>query len=54
MKRRMQKADSSGARFAIILGDEELARGEAAVKDLRSGEQRNVALTELTGAVRSQ
>ncbi|HEX8124309.1 MAG TPA: histidine--tRNA ligase [Allosphingosinicella sp.] len=47
MKRRMQKADSSGARYAIIIGNDELARGEAAVKDLRSGEQENVALTDL-------
>ncbi|MGZ8286089.1 MAG: histidine--tRNA ligase [Allosphingosinicella sp.] len=54
MKRRMQKADSSGARYAIILGDDELARGEAAVKDLRSGEQKSVAMTELAEAVRSQ
>lgn len=53
MKKRMQKADSSGARFAIILGDDELARGEAAVKDLRSGEQKNVALAELAEALRA-
>jgi histidyl-tRNA synthetase len=53
MKRRMQKADSSGARYAIILGDDELARGEATVKDLRSGEQKSVAMTELAEAVRA-
>ena len=52
MKRRMQKAAASGARHAIILGDDELARGEAAVKDLQSGEQRNVPLAELAEAVR--
>ncbi|HET9637809.1 MAG TPA: histidine--tRNA ligase [Allosphingosinicella sp.] len=54
MKRRMQKADSSGARFAIILGDDELARGEAAVKDLTTGEQKNVAMTDLAEAVRAR
>jgi histidyl-tRNA synthetase len=47
LKRRMQKAGASGARFAIILGEDELARGEAAVKDLASGTQQNVALPEL-------
>jgi histidyl-tRNA synthetase len=51
MKRRMQKADSSGARFAIILGDDELARGEAALKDLTSGAQEAVALAALAGAI---
>jgi histidyl-tRNA synthetase len=54
MKRRMQKADASGARYAIILGDDELARGEAAVKDLKSGEQRRVPMTELAEAVRGR
>ncbi|MGA9583359.1 MAG: histidine--tRNA ligase [Allosphingosinicella sp.] len=53
MKRRMQKADSSGARFAIILGDDELARGEAAVKDLTTGEQKSVPLTDLAEALRA-
>ena len=52
MKRRMQKAAASGARHAIILGDDELAKGEAAIKDLESGEQRNVPLAELAEAVR--
>jgi histidyl-tRNA synthetase len=53
MKRRMQKASASGARFAIILGDDELARGEAAVKDLASGEQRNVPLAGLAAALKA-
>ena len=48
MKRRMQKASGSGARFAIILGDDELAKGEAAVKDLVSRRaRRNVSLAGL-------
>jgi histidyl-tRNA synthetase len=53
MKRRMQKADASGARFAIIVGDDELARGEAAVKDLKTGEQKSVALDQVAEAVKS-
>ena len=40
----MQKADAWGARFAGILGDDELARGEAAVKELVTGTQNAVAL----------
>jgi histidyl-tRNA synthetase len=47
MKRRMQKADAWGARFAIILGEDELARGEAAVKELSTGAQTSVALDRL-------
>jgi histidyl-tRNA synthetase len=47
MKRRMAKADAAGARVAVIVGDDELARGEVAVKDLGSGEQVKVSLSEL-------
>ncbi len=54
MKKRMQKAAASGARFAVILGDDELARGEAAVKRLATGEQQSVAIDSLAEALRSQ
>jgi histidyl-tRNA synthetase len=52
LKRRMQKASASGARYAVILGEDELARGEAAVKDLEMGTQRNVPITGLAEALR--
>jgi histidyl-tRNA synthetase len=51
MKRRMQKADASGARYAIVLGDDELARGEAGLKDLANGSQQWVAIDRLAEAV---
>ncbi|OWQ93300.1 histidine--tRNA ligase [Roseateles aquatilis] len=35
MKSQFKKADGSGARFALIFGEDELARGEVAVKPLR-------------------
>jgi histidyl-tRNA synthetase len=49
MKSQFKKADASGARYALIFGDEELARGEVAVKPLRDagGEQRTVPLASL-------
>jgi histidyl-tRNA synthetase len=51
MKKRMQKASGSGARFAIILGDDELAAREAALKNLATGEQRKLPLSELAAAL---
>ena len=51
MKKRMQRANASGAAWAIILGDDELARGEAAVRNLGTGEQQAVALDALIGTV---
>lgn len=47
MKRRMQKADAWGARFAVIIGEDELARGEAAVKELATGAQTSVPFDRL-------
>ena len=38
-KSQFKKADKSGARYAIVLGEDELGRGVAGVKPLRSGEQ---------------
>jgi histidyl-tRNA synthetase len=51
MKRRMAKANESGARFAVILGEDELARGEVAVKDLTSGTQMSLSLDALTAVL---
>jgi histidyl-tRNA synthetase len=47
LARRMRRADRIGARAAVLLGDDELARGVATVRDFDSGEQREVALGEL-------
>jgi histidyl-tRNA synthetase len=47
MKKRMAKANASGARFAVIIGDNEIAGGKAAVKDLISGQQQEVAIDAL-------
>ncbi|HKX36932.1 MAG TPA: histidine--tRNA ligase, partial [Rhizorhapis sp.] len=49
MKKRMQRANASGAAFAVIIGEDELARGEAAVKNLANGEQHMVAIGKVAG-----
>ncbi len=36
-KTQFKRADKSGARFALVLGDDEVVRGVVAVKDLRQG-----------------
>ena len=50
MKSQFKRADGSGASWAVILGDEELAAGQVAVKYLRGeiGGQSTVALDELS------
>ena len=53
MKRRMQRANKLNARAAVILGDEELAKGVVQLKDLDSGQQREVATDALAAALKS-
>jgi histidyl-tRNA synthetase len=52
MKRRMQRANKLNARAAIIIGDDELAKGVAQLKDFDSQEQREVALDQLAQALK--
>jgi histidyl-tRNA synthetase len=51
LKGAMKGADRSGARLAIVLGERDIAEGNAQLKDLATGEQQAVALTELVGRV---
>jgi histidyl-tRNA synthetase len=52
VKRRLQRANKINASAAIIIGDDELSRGVAQLKDFDSGEQREVALDALAGALK--
>lgn len=46
-KKQMEYANKAGIRFVVIRGEEEAAKGVVAVKDLRRGEQFEVAEAEL-------
>lgn len=51
LKSQLKRADKSGARFALILGDDEIAAEVVSLKDLR-GDQGQQSLTESELAVR--
>ena len=51
MKKQMEYANRRGIPYVVIVGSQELESGAATVKDMRSGEQRQVAFAELAGAV---
>lgn len=51
LKKRMRQADRIHARAAVIIGDDELARDVAVVRDLDTGEQEEVALANLEEAL---
>jgi len=45
--RRLRRANKIGARAAVLIGEDELARGVVALRDLDSGEQSEVPIGEL-------
>jgi histidyl-tRNA synthetase len=47
LKGAMKAADRSGATFAVVLGDRDLAVGVAQVRDMRTGEQHTTPLDDL-------
>jgi histidyl-tRNA synthetase len=55
MKAQMKVADKSGARFALLLGPEEIASGEVTIRDLRSQDfgqtQLRVAQSEVVSTI---
>ena len=51
----MKKADASGARFAVIVGDHEAAAGRASLKPLRElKDQVQAAAHEIPALIRGQ
>ncbi len=53
-KAQMKKADASGARFAVIIGDDEAAAGTVVLKALRTAaEQRSVVLAEVIEIIKN-
>lgn len=51
LKNQLKKADRSGARHVVILGDEEAARDVVTVKNLASGEQQMLSAADITAAL---
>jgi histidyl-tRNA synthetase len=51
MKSQMKSASKSGARFAVIIGEDERAAGTATVRDLTAGEQSSVPIDGLASTI---
>jgi histidyl-tRNA synthetase len=54
LKNAMKSANRSGARFALVAGDRDLAEGVVQLKDLESGDQAPVALDGIVAAVKER
>jgi histidyl-tRNA synthetase len=53
MKSQLRQADKSGARQAVIIGEDEVKGGFYTVRDLSTSEQRQVPMQELIGQIRA-
>lgn len=51
--KKFQRADKLGARYAIVIGDEELAGGNFKLKDLESGEEKSASFDDVLAAVQN-
>ena len=54
LKNAMKSANRSGARYALILGERDLAEGVVQFKELETGEQESVALDRVVAAVQAK
>ena len=52
VKKQMEYANRRDIPYVVMIGSDEIQRGEAQLKDMRSGEQRPVPFAELADAVR--
>lgn len=52
MAKRMKRADKVGAKLAIILGSDELAKGVVGIKNLKTGAQSEAELTNLKAVLK--
>jgi histidyl-tRNA synthetase len=51
VKALLGRASKIGARFAVIIGEDEIARGVVQLRDLKQSTQREVAFSEVAGAI---
>jgi histidyl-tRNA synthetase len=54
VRAQMKRADRLAAPLVVIIGDEELSRGQVRVKDMRSGDQVDVVRTEIIAFLRGR
>jgi histidyl-tRNA synthetase len=50
-KSQFRQADKSGAQFAVVIGDDELASGTAKIKNLKTGEESAVPMASIPNAI---
>ena len=53
LKSQFRMADKSGARYALVLGDDELAKGTVQLKQLGASEQFEVTVSDVVAKLKA-
>jgi len=54
LKGSMKAADKSGARFSLVIGDRDLAKGTGELKDMNSGVQETITIDSLISTIKAR
>jgi len=54
LKKRLERANKANARFAVMLGEDEMSRGCVTIKDLDAGAQREAPMTEVVSLLQGK
>lgn len=52
LKSQMRNADKLGSAFTLIIGDDELAKGEAVLRDMKTKEQINIRFNDIVNTIK--
>jgi histidyl-tRNA synthetase len=54
LKAQMKYADKKGFSYTIVLGDDEIDSGKGVLKDMRTGDQKDVSLDSILDRLKNQ
>lgn len=54
LKSQMRAADGAGAKFVLIIGDDEIAKGEAVLRDMNTKEQINIKFSDTVNIIKEK
>ena len=53
LKAQMKYADKIGVKYTIVIGDDEISNGKVNIKNMSSGEQKEIEISELKDVINS-
>jgi len=54
LKAQMRGADSMGAKFVLIIGEDEIVKGEAVLRDMKTKEQASIKFNDIISKIKEK